>query len=69
MMNKIFRDQIGRNLKLYIDDMLIKSKSLNDHLADLEENFIMMKNYKVKINPNKCAFRVTAREFLEFMLI
>ena len=54
---------------MYVDDMLIKSKSLDDYLADLEENFIVMKNNKVKINLTKCAFGVTARKFLGFMLI
>ena len=42
MMNKVFRDSIGRNLEVYVDDMLIKFKSLDDHVADLEENFIVM---------------------------
>ena len=45
-----------RNLELYVDDMLIKFKNLDDHLADLEENFIIMKNSKVRINLAKCVF-------------
>ena len=68
MMNKVFKDQIGRNLKVYIDDMLIKSRSLDDHLVDLEENFIVMKNNKVRINLVKCAFKVINKKFLGFML-
>ena len=48
--------------------MLIESKNLDDHLADLKENFIVMKNNKVKINLAKCAFRVIVRKFLGFML-
>ena len=65
----MFKDQIVRNLDIYIDDMLIKPKSLNDHLVNLKENFIVMKNNKVRINPTKCAFEVMARKFLGFMLI
>ena len=59
---------MGRNLEVYVDDMMIKSKSLGNHLADLEENFIVIKNNKVRINPAKCAFKVTIRKFLGFML-
>ena len=53
---------------MYIDDMLIKSMSLKDHLVDLEENFMVMKQNKVRINLVKCIFGVTARKFLGFML-
>ena len=65
----MFKDQIGRNLEVYVDDMLIKSKTLEDHLIDLEENFNVMKANKVRINPAKCTFRVVAEKFLGFMLI
>ena len=54
---------------MYVDDMLIKSKSLDDHLANLEENFLVMKHNKVRINPTKCLFGVANRKFLRFMLI
>ena len=69
MMNKVFKNQIGRNLEVYLDDILFKSKSLNDHLVDLKENFIIMKNNKVKINPTKCVFGGKVLKFLGFMLI
>ena len=52
-----------------MDDILIKSRSLDDHLEDLEENVVVMKNNKVKINPTKCVFGVNARKFLRFTLI
>ena len=56
MMNKVFKKQIGRNLEVYVDDMLIKSRSLDNHLVDLNENFLVMKHNKVRINLAKCAF-------------
>ena len=68
MMNKVFKDEIERNLKVYVDDMLIKSKSLDNHFADLEKKFIVMKQNKVRINLTKCAFRVTVGKFMGFML-
>ena len=49
--------------------MLIKSRSQDDHQAILEENFIMMKNNKVRINLTKCVFRAIVGKFLRFMLI
>ena len=42
MMNKVLKNQIRRNLEVYVDNVLIKSRSLDDHLANLEENFIVM---------------------------
>ena len=68
MMNMVFTNLIGRNLEVYVDDMLIKSKSLDDHLVDLEENVIMINNNKVRINSSKYVFKVTIRKFLRFML-
>ena len=67
-MNKVFKDQIRRNLEVYIDGMLIKSRSLDNHLADLKDNFIIMKNNKVRINLAKYVFEVTVGKFLGFML-
>ena len=54
MINKVFKDLIRRNLEVYVNNIFIKSQSLNDHLVDLKENFIVMKTYKGRINPAKC---------------
>ena len=53
---------------MYVYDTLIKSRSLNDQLVNLEEKFIMIKNNKVRINPAKCMFGVIVKKFLGFML-
>jgi hypothetical protein len=39
LMNRMFHDQIGKNVEVYIDDMLVNSKQEGDHLKDLEETF------------------------------
>ena len=52
-----------------MDGILIKSKSIDDHLVNLEENFIVMKNNNVRINLAKCVYRVMVRKFLGYMLI
>ena len=53
---------------MYVDDMLVKSLRENDHLDDLRETFNTLRSYNMKLNPNKCAFGVTAGKFLGFMV-
>ena len=67
-MNKIFAHQIERNVQVYIDGMLVKSQREDDHLNDLKETFNTLRSYNMKLNPNKCAFEVTAGKFLGFMV-
>ena len=67
-MNKIFAQQIGRNVQVYVDDMLVKSRREEDHLEDLKETFNTLRSYNMKLNPEKCAFGVTAGKFLGFMV-
>ncbi|KAL0445029.1 UNVERIFIED_CONTAM: hypothetical protein Slati_2225600 [Sesamum latifolium] len=65
--DKIFRPQIGRNVEVYVDGMLVKSKKAEDHIADLEETFAVLRKYRLKLNPAKCAFGVQGGHFLGFM--
>ena len=48
--------------------MLVKSIWKDDHLDDLNETFNTLHSYNMKLNPNTCAFGVTARKFLGFMV-
>ncbi|KAL0447966.1 UNVERIFIED_CONTAM: hypothetical protein Slati_1924500 [Sesamum latifolium] len=66
LVDKIFRPQIGRNIKVYVDDMLIKSKKTEEHVKDLEETFSVLRKYKLKLNPAKCAFGVQGGRFLGY---
>ena len=68
LMNKMFAHQIGRNVQVYVDDMLVKSLHEDDHLNDLKETFDTLRSCNMKLNPNKCAFGVTAGKFLGFMV-
>ena len=68
LMNKIFAHQLGRNVQVYIDDMLVKSVRENNHLCDLQETFNTLRSYNMKLNPSKCMFEVTAGKFLGFMV-
>ncbi|XP_050277987.1 uncharacterized protein LOC126719481 [Quercus robur] len=60
--------QIGRNMEVYVDDMLVKSKEELKHLDDLEETFATLKKHQMKLNPSKCAFGVASGKFLRFMV-
>ena len=68
LMNKMFAHQIGRNVQVYVDDMLVKSLREVDHLDDLRETFNTLRSFNMKLNPNKCVFGVTAGKFLGFMV-
>ncbi|KAL0461958.1 UNVERIFIED_CONTAM: hypothetical protein Slati_0083400 [Sesamum latifolium] len=68
LVDKIFHPQIGRNIEVYVDDMLVKSKKAADHVKDLEETFSVLRKYKLKLNPAKCAFGVQGGRFLGFMV-
>ena len=68
LVNQMFKKQIGRNVEVYVDDMLIKSKEEEDHLDDLKEMFNMLRQYSMKLNPSKCVFGVSSGKFLRFMV-
>ena len=68
LMNKMFAYQIGRNVQVYVEDMLVKNIREDDHLDDLKETFNTLRSYNMKLNPNKCAFGVKAGKFLGFIV-
>ena len=68
LVNKMFSQQIGRNIEVYVDDMLVKSKEELAHLDDLKETFATLKAHQMRSNPNKCVFGVASGKFLGFMV-
>ena len=68
LVNKMFSKQIGRNMEVYVDDMLVKSREELAHLDDLKETFATFRQYQMKLNPSKCAFGVASGKFLGFMV-
>ncbi|XP_061352377.1 uncharacterized protein LOC133297279 [Gastrolobium bilobum] len=68
MMNEVFRDLIGDCIKVYIDDMITKSKTPEQHLSELQGVFERLRKFNMRLNPSKCAFGVPAGKFLGFML-
>ena len=67
LMNKMFAHQIRRNVKVYMDEMLVKSIR-KDHLNDLQETSDTLRFYNMKLNPSKCAFGLTVGKFFRFMV-
>ena len=55
-------------MRVYVDDMLIKSKEEEDHLNDLKEMFNTLRQYSMKLNPYKCAFGISSGKFLGFVV-
>ena len=55
-------------MEVYIDDMLVKSKERSDHAEHLQKTFELLRAHRMKLNPSKCAFRVSAGQFLDFMV-
>ena len=68
LVNQMFRKQIGRNMEVYVDNMLVKSKEEGSHLDDLKETFKTLRQYEMKLNLTKCAFGVSFEKFLGFMV-
>ena len=52
----------------YVDDMMVKSMSMADHINDLREPFAMLREHRMKLNPSKCTFEVSSDKFLDFIV-
>ena len=68
MIAKMFQPQLGKNVEVYIDDMVVKSKVVSEHLADLANIFEILKRQKLRLNASKCSFGVGLRKFLGYMV-
>ena len=65
----MFKKQIGKNVEVYVNDMVIKRKEDENHLDDLGETFNTFRQYNMKLNPSKCAFGVSSGKFLRFIVL
>ncbi len=55
-------------MEVYVDDMLVKSVKAEEHMADLEESFGILRKYQIKLNLDKCPFGVASGKFLRFVV-
>ena len=67
-MTIIFHDMMHKEIEDYVDDIVMMSKTRGDHLAILRKVFERCRLYKLRMNPLKCAFGVTAGKFLGFLV-
>jgi hypothetical protein len=67
-MNHVFGEHIGRTVETYVDDIVVKTRKASDLLSDLEVTFRCLKAKSVKLNPEKCVFRVPRGMLLGFIV-
>ena len=68
MMTKMFESQLDRSIKVYIDDMVVKSKVVSEHVGGLTNIFEILRKHKLRLNASKCSFGVGLRNFLGYMV-
>jgi ribonuclease HI len=64
----VLESQLGRNIFTYVDDIVVASKNKEDHLADLTETFANMRDAPLRLNPEKCVFRVRQGKILGYLV-
>lgn len=67
-MDTIFAPQIGRNIQIYVDDMIVKSVEAEAHIIDLIEMFDNIRKHSMRLNPSKCSFGLAGGKFLGYLL-
>ena len=68
MMMRMFEPQLGKSIKVYIDDMVVKSKVVFEHMGDLGNIFEILRKHKLRLNASKCSFNVGLGKFLGYMV-
>ena len=68
MMTRVFEPQLGKNIEIYVDDMVVKSKVVFEHLGDLDSTFNVLRKHKLRLNASKCFFGVGSGKFLGYMV-
>ena len=68
MMTRMFESQLGKNIEVYFDDMVIKSKVVFEHVEDLRDIFEILRKHKLRFNASKCSFSIESGKFLGYMV-
>ena len=68
LVNRMFQEEIGKTMEVYIDDMLIKSEREEDHIEHMKKCFGILRKFGMKLNPTKCTFGVRGGKFLGYMV-
>ena len=68
MITRMFESQLGKSIKIYVDDMVVKSKVVSEHLEDLDSTFNVLSKHKLRLNTSKCSFGVGSGKFLGYIV-
>ena len=68
LMTRMFEPQLGKNIEVYIYDMVVKSKVESEHVNDLRSIFEVLRKHKLRLNASKCSFGVNSGKFLGYMI-
>ncbi|GKA42498.1 putative nucleotidyltransferase, ribonuclease H [Tanacetum coccineum] len=68
LVDSAFKEQIGVNLEAYVDDMVIKSRTEQDIIKDIEQTFSTLRRINMKLNPKKCSFGMAEGKFLRYIV-
>jgi hypothetical protein len=63
-----FEGQIGRNLEVYVDDMVMKTRHCSSLILDLEETFANLRHFNIKLNSEKCTFGISRGKLLTYII-
>ncbi|WRX16389.1 Reverse transcriptase domain - like 10 [Theobroma cacao] len=64
----LFRDMIHKEIEVYVDDMIAKSRTERDHTVNLKKLFKRLRKFQLKLNPTKCTFGATSEKLLGFVV-
>ena len=67
-MTKMFKPQLGKSIEVYIDDMVVKSKVVSEHMGDLWNIFKILRKHKLHLNASKYSFGMGSGKFLGYMV-
>ena len=68
MATTLLHDMMHNEVEVYVDDVIVKSKDRRIHTINLRKFFKRIKEYRLRVNPQKCTFRVTTRKLLGFLV-
>ena len=68
MTKEVLGSQLDRNIIAYVDDIVVMSKNKDDHVSNLQETFTNLKTAGLRLNPEKCIFRVTKGKMLGYII-
>ena len=64
----LFHDMMHKEIEVYVDDMIAKSREEESQLENLRKLFVRLIKFQLKLNPSKCTFRVTSKKLLSFIV-